>query len=778
MSTLTETARAWYEHGATPLPVWPDGQKRPRVEAWKHWQKTRPSPDQLARIFGVDHDGIGVVTGAISGNLEMLEIEGRAVAEGTLTRLAQAFADHGREDLWTTITSGYSEITPSGGMHWYYRTPGPALSTRPLARRPATPDELERDPNRYRVLIETRAEGGFSVTAPSGGRTHPTGKPYVAIAGSPRSIPTISDDDRDFVHDMCRLLDQVPAPTPAPSTPRPLPRATPSDDDSLRPGDDFNRRADWADIIGTHGWVVKERSGHTTYWTRPGKDTRDGVSATTGHSDDGEDRLYVFSTSTDFDPEVPYSKFSAYALLEHGGDHSAAARALREKGYGAQRDDEEPLDQLAGLLSQPTVTGPVLDPDHSQPDPFWDARPILRHIHTFALSRLSAPSAVLATILARTLQTIPPAYVLPPVIGGDGSLNLLLALVGPSGSGKGAAMAAARGAVMFPGAGEPHIVTIGSGEGIAHQYAKITKGGFEWIRRDVLFETSEIDSVAAISGRQGSTLMEQLRKAFSGEPLGFAYASAEKRILIPAHSYRFGFVAGVQPEKSQALLGDADGGTPQRFVWTSVTDSAITAEPVTTPDPWVLDMPPWKVHEHERSPEGRHIIAIPDTVAQQLRAARVQALRGEDNPLDGHRLFVQEKVAVAFAILDSRHHVNEEDWELAGRLMLLSDRTREHCQRTLQRKSQEAMQARIVSRVKAETMAAEDVEADRVERCATAILAKLERDGGQASQSDIKRALNQKTRAAFDDAIVLLLERRKVLVEGDEHRLVVTAVKP
>jgi putative DNA primase/helicase len=42
----------------------------------------------------------------------------------------------------------------------------------------------------------------------------------------------------------------------------------------------------------------------------------------------------VFSTSTVFESERGYSKFSAFALLEHGGDFKAAAEALGKQGYG------------------------------------------------------------------------------------------------------------------------------------------------------------------------------------------------------------------------------------------------------------------------------------------------------------------------------------------------------------------------------------------------------------------------------------------------------------
>jgi hypothetical protein len=44
--------------------------------------------------------------------------------------------------------------------------------------------------------------------------------------------------------------------------------------------------------------------------------------------------LYVFSTSTEFEAERGYSKFSAYALLDHGRDFQAAAKALGQAGYG------------------------------------------------------------------------------------------------------------------------------------------------------------------------------------------------------------------------------------------------------------------------------------------------------------------------------------------------------------------------------------------------------------------------------------------------------------
>ncbi len=100
----------------------------------------------------------------------------------------------------------------------------------------------------------------------------------------------------------------------------------------LPPGADYAIKTDWGDIL-PKGWRRSGRVGDVEYWTRPGK--RAGVSATVNFS--GKENLYIFSTNASpFEPQKSYSKFAAYALLKHGGDFSAAARALASAGYGKQ----------------------------------------------------------------------------------------------------------------------------------------------------------------------------------------------------------------------------------------------------------------------------------------------------------------------------------------------------------------------------------------------------------------------------------------------------------
>lgn len=380
-SPLLSTALAWHTAGASVVPTRVDGSKAPAT-FWARYQHERPDEDQLHTWFtSGDHDGFGIITGAVSGGIEMLEIEGRA--QHLAAELAQAMTDNGLADLWQRVTAGYLETTPSGGYHWLYRVDGEVPGNTKIARRPSTPEEFdehvarlradaEQDPDEDvrarrlasidrltpervpQVLIETRGEGGFTVLAPSAGRTHPTGKAWTRLIGGPETLPTITVEEREALHTVAAMFDQMPPDGPAENMPADIPARRPADDDdgAARPGDDYNARTTWDDILTPHGWTRAHRLGNGYGWTRPGKNPRDGISATTGQNDDA-DRLYVFTTSTVFEEGRPYTKFAAYALLEHGGDYANAARELARQGYGRRAErprPPQPAGDLDGIL--------------------------------------------------------------------------------------------------------------------------------------------------------------------------------------------------------------------------------------------------------------------------------------------------------------------------------------------------------------------------------------------------------------------------------------------
>jgi hypothetical protein len=329
VTPVLEAALAGRAAGLCVIPPSQDGSKAP-FGPWKHYQEVRPTSDEIVGWYtnGSTRTGVGVICGRVSGGLEMLEFEGRAVEEGLHKDFLNAAKGAGLADLLGRIIGGYMERTPSGGIHLLYRC-SEVEGNQKLARRPARDEELAEDPNdRVKVLIETRGEGGFVIVAPSHGQVHPSGRSWQLCQGGFADIATISPEERAELLTLARAFDRMPKPTAAkaPSGTEPRP------DEGRRPGDDFNAQATWSEILEPHGWAyLFTASDGNQHWRRPGKAI--GTSATV--SDDGAGCLYVFSSSTPFEPETAYTRFAAYAVLNHSGDFGAAARSLVERGYGA-----------------------------------------------------------------------------------------------------------------------------------------------------------------------------------------------------------------------------------------------------------------------------------------------------------------------------------------------------------------------------------------------------------------------------------------------------------
>ncbi|HEY9310265.1 MAG TPA: phage/plasmid primase, P4 family [Microbacterium sp.] len=347
MTTLLTTALELHAAGLSVVPVAADGSKRPLV-SWKNYTANPAGTDQLESWFGdTGVQGIGIVTGY--GDVEMLEVEGKAMA--SMGDVVELLDGTGLRPLYDRLIAGWSEQSPSGGLHLFYRlSEGDVPGNTKVASQP-----LDVPPGRE-TLAETRGTGGFVVLAPSGGGVHPTGTGWIRLAGGPASMPTINREERDQLHAVVHAaLDTMPAETAVPAGPVDAKWSTSyqAQAGDITPGDDFEAKTDWSEIL--IGWAHVFDRGATKYWRRPGKN--DGISATTGHAGD-RDRLYVFTSSTDFEPEVPYTKFGAYALLNHRGDHAVAAKALVDAGYGHRAPRElAPASRTTSTGTQLAVLG-------------------------------------------------------------------------------------------------------------------------------------------------------------------------------------------------------------------------------------------------------------------------------------------------------------------------------------------------------------------------------------------------------------------------------------
>ena len=768
MSPILTAALDAYDAGLSVIPVRNDGSKRPS-QAWKQFQVERADRDTVADWFTNTNLGLGVICGAVSGDLEMLELEGRFIDEVGTQRFKDAAKDAGIALLLSRLVNGFMVVSPSNGRHFYYRVAGEAEPNTKLARRPSTIDELQAAPDdRVKVLIETRGEGGFVVAPPSAGTVHQSGKSWTTKAGTFAAIPTITAEERAALFELCRTFDSYEQATSTPVDPVP-----PGQRVRLQRAVAVTDGGSWFDAVVEHlkhttpivgllehyGWKASYTDRHgRQLLTRPGKD--DGVSG----SINTNGRLCVFSTSTPFDsgriPPTTYDALDVIAAYEHHGDRNTAARSIAER---------------TGIIGMPTPPAPPpnVDPDTGEiveaatgpfPDEFWNARPYLQHIRQAALSRLVAPAAVLGAVLARVAAFTPPSTCLPPTIGTVAPLSTYVALLARSGGGKSSSVGCAAELLPIIPAGCIGPLALGSGEGLVESYFEMTddvdgNGKKTRVKRQTrhgaLFTLDEGQALAEMGNRKGATIMPVVRTAWTGGDPGQANASIETRRTLRQGSYAVGIVSLWQYKAAARLLEDADGGTPQRFVFLDTTDRTISIDAPEWPGPLGWTPPPAIVMNGIMG--HRHLELHPD-IAHEIKSHHVAAHRGDVavDPLDVHRGLAKAKVAGVLAVLDGRHHIDLDDWALAETIMAHSDSVRSWIVDEARRAREAADLAGARKQAKVAAVIDESVEARALGRAARAVWRAASRAGdGPLTRRMAHAAITSRDRqhVTTDDAV-------------------------
>jgi replicative DNA helicase len=320
--TALDAALGYARRGWRVIPI-PPGRKHPGIAAW---QREGTTDEQRIRHWwtSAPEHGVGIVTGAESGIWVLdVDVSGDKAGDDTLAELTDGYG---------ALPDTYEVVTGSGGRHIYFAWP--------------EGQEIRNDAGRrLGPGLDVRGEGGQVLAPPT---IHPNGQPYAVEASAPDHVAPAPG------WLLAKLAD------PEPSAHEGNDRST---DDGWRtvttgdrPGDDFADQVTWAQLLEPDGWTLGhiDRSGEQ-HWVRPGKTAREGTSATVGYK--GSDVLKVFTSShPTLHENETYTKLGYVAATQHGGDHSAAARALREKGYGASVD------------SLPNAPRPAVDPDEPWPD--------------------------------------------------------------------------------------------------------------------------------------------------------------------------------------------------------------------------------------------------------------------------------------------------------------------------------------------------------------------------------------------------------------------------
>lgn len=340
MTTL-EAALDYARQGWRVIPILP-GSKRPALTRWTE-QATTDTATIKEWWDGHDDYGVGIATGPTSG-FWVLDVDD-----------FDSFRD--LEQRYEMLPDTRTSITGSGGFHFLFRWPTDGRDIRNDAGRRLGPG------------LDVRGDGGQIVAPPS---VHPNGNTYQWDAG-------LGDDIAEAPEWLLELVCAEPATETVERT-----VAAPTD----RPGDRWAASTTWGELLERDGWQLHhvDRDGEH-HWTRPGKELRDGTSATTGYK--GSDVLKVFTSSmraAGLDEEQTYTKLGYLASTRFDGDHSAAAAALAAQGWSAPSEDpfnspewratveqlaERTLDELPDITD---VDAEVDDEGHWQ---FVDLTPIL-----------------------------------------------------------------------------------------------------------------------------------------------------------------------------------------------------------------------------------------------------------------------------------------------------------------------------------------------------------------------------------------------------------------
>jgi hypothetical protein len=732
-----QLAIEWATLGHRVLPVSWTGRKRPLIKQWQLDCTT--DPDTIRRWWAKWPEArVGLATG--EPGFDVLDFD---VADGKpgMEQLEKLL------DLGILVPGTFMVVvTPSGGRHLYGRGT----------------DQHNKQNEKTIPGVDFRGVGGM-VLAP--------GNPgYRKMAGWDLDPSELKPIDWSAV--AAALAPPEPEPEPArlaPARPAPTPTQKPKLTGKLKPPpsnfdnapgeesplDWFVSRHRFADVLAADGWSYggTDPEGRDE-WTRPGKKVSEGTSGNVQVQPDGRETFINRSSTVSWLPTDRAWSIAQYvAYRDHGGSVAALARHVRTTMMPRHETPKtvalvaQPVTQdgPAGTDAPPaparpgeSLPGRELVPisEVGQPETvrdFWQQREVLKRIRWFARERRVAPWAVLGAVLGQASCRIGPHVVLPAIVGGVASLNLLVGLVGPSGKGKGAATAVAS---EFLGVeGKFMSEEVGTSQGIDSSFSEsVPKLGTVQFNDVAFFYVPEIDTVKAHAEMSGSALLPTLRKIWSGEPLGAKYAAKERRRQVRAHAYRAAVVAGIQPKRSGVLLDDVDGGTPQRWLWLPVTDplaprrtDRLKAPPYTGTPPhleWDVWLPCGERRGEKDEPEPvevktRYEIPVCREAVNAIIDARELNLVSEAASMDSHSLLTRLKVAALLSFIDGRLEVTAADWELALSVMWISNATRADCQRALAEAEEEEHAKRGRGRAMvshAEQIAAPIIQNRRVER--------------------------------------------------------------
>jgi hypothetical protein len=304
------------------LSIIPVSSNKIPFKPWAEYQK-KTAPILEWHTHFCNQGTVGIITGEVSGNLEIIDIDLKNDPLGTIM---DEYIKLIPPDLYSRLII---QTTPNKGFHLIYSCPFIKIErNQKLA--------LHTDKS---TIIETRGEGGYFCTSKINNKVL---QGVLDLEHLDINIPVITKDEREL------LLE----------TARSLTRYFHLITESLSKNDkqfvynepainEFNDKFPILELFVKHGWSVVCEDDVKLYLLRNGS-----LASHSGYYFKGSKVFFCFSSSTEFKPEKPYNHFQVLQALEGSNDYNKSIRLLPEYGFSTtDKKDKVTTDDIADYLN-------------------------------------------------------------------------------------------------------------------------------------------------------------------------------------------------------------------------------------------------------------------------------------------------------------------------------------------------------------------------------------------------------------------------------------------
>lgn len=297
------------------------------------WNAELSVEEILALMAHKDQYAIAMVLGQRSGGLICIDLDTKYNV-GFEVGLFKDFQQYFPE-VWKKLRI---EKTPSGGYHILYRVSGGfklEKATIKAASRYATEYELELNSRQKEYcFIEIKGDGALSQCYPSPGYSV-----FQQGEGNFLSVvPELTEEEHSSIVALCFSMNTVIDEEQR----KPIPNQKKVQEFyDENPFEHYNRDSErHSGLLTEYGWTEARRDstgGGRIYFTRPGKSSKDGVSATYSYK---TGLFTIFTASTDLEPKS-YTASNLRCELECGGDKKQLYEILVAGGFGVLKKSVE-----------------------------------------------------------------------------------------------------------------------------------------------------------------------------------------------------------------------------------------------------------------------------------------------------------------------------------------------------------------------------------------------------------------------------------------------------